>query len=452
MKRSEFAFFLVVLFSFSLFSQKTDPKQTAITVYNSNIAVVKDTRSLNLPKGNSIANLIDVAQLIDPTTVRIKFNGEVLEQNYQYDLVSMDKILKRYIDKDIQLISEKGELLEGTLLSVYGNQVVLKKKDVGLTMLPDVSKYRFGVGELPEGLITKPTLQCFLNAEKAGQQDVELSYQTSGVSWHAEYVAVLDAKDKEIDLNSWVSVQNNCGTTFKDAQLKLVAGDVNIVQPKRNAGYMADYAVMAKTTTQQFTEKGLFEYHLYNLERKTTLSNNETKQISLFEKQGVKVDKKFRYDAIESGGDQEDKVSVVIQFENKESNNLGVPMPKGKVRIFKSEGNSLEFIGEDEIDHTSRDERVTLNIGSAFDIKAKTVQVDYKKITEKVYETTYKVTVKNHKDEAVNVEVKKDVGLLWTMKETSLDYKKENASTILFNVAVPARADKDFTFTIRYQY
>ena len=447
-------FFLAALLSalscYNLFSQNSGSKQTAITVYNSNIAIVKDIRPLNLPKGNSIANLTDVAQLIDPTTVHIKFNGEVLEQNYQYDLVSMDKILKRYIDKDIQLINEKGELLEGTLLSVYGNQVVLKKKDAGLIMIPDIAKYRFGVGELPEGLIIKPTLKCLLNTETGGPQDVEFSYQTSGITWQAEYVAVLDAKDKMMDLNSWVSIENNCGTTFKNAELKLVAGDVHLVE-KDEEEKAYSFVASGGVHKPQLDERSLFEYHLYGLERKTTLADRETKQISLFEKPGVGVTKKLLYDIGLSENNEDDNVDVAIQFENKVSNHIGVPMPKGTVRIFKTDGNSIEFIGEDKVNDIPRDDKVTLNIGSAFDVKARTVQADYKKLSEHESAVTYLVTIKNHKDETIEVEARMYIKLGETVQSTTLDYIKEDASTIVFVPQVPANTDKEFTFTIREQ-
>ncbi len=444
--------FVAFLFLGSLlFGQDSQLKKTSITVYNQNIGIVKETRSLNLIKGTSVTNIVDVAQLIDPTTVKISFSGEVIEQNYQYDLVSMDKILLRYLDKEVQLIGDKGELIEGTLLSCYGSQVVIKKKEGGLSLLPNISTYRFAVGELPKGLITRPTLQCMLNAEKGGQQDIDLSYQTGGMTWHAEYVAVLDKNDKKMDLNSWVSVVNNCGTAFQDAELKLVAGDVNIVKQKQpNFRETSDMVYMSKGAQPQFEEKSFFEYHIYNLQRQTNLSNNETKQVSLFEKEGISVKKKYLFETSQYLNNNE-KVSVVISFKNEENNNLGVPMPKGKVRIFKSDGKSLEFIGEDEIDHTAKNEELNLHIGNAFDVTAKAIQTDYKKITDRIFETSYKVTIKNHKSESISLEVRHDAGLLWTMKESSIDYKKEDASHILFVPDIPAGGEKEITFTLRYQ-
>ncbi len=271
-------------------------KQVSVTVYNSNLGVVKDVREMNMNSGISTIKLTDVAERIDPTSVKIKLDGEVLEQNYQYDLVSLDKILRKYIDRDIQLIGENDEVLDGRLLSSYGSQVVLEKRNGGLVMLPNVGKYRFSVESLPEGLITRPTLIWTVNSNRSGSQEVEVTYQTSGMSWHAEYVALLNEDDTALDLNSWVSIDNNSGTTYKNARLKVVAGDVNRVQQGR--GMWEDnvqYEMAMAKAPDAFQEKAFFEYHIYDLQRPTTIANNETKQISLFEAENVRSEKKYYY-------------------------------------------------------------------------------------------------------------------------------------------------------------
>ncbi len=221
-------------------------------------------REIDLESGLSKISVTDVAKLIDATSVHIKFDGEVIEQNYQYDLVSLDKILQKYIDKEIRLVSETNDLVEGKLLSSLSGQIVLETKEGGLLMIPNVSKYRFSVGSLPEGLITKPTLVWQVNSNKSGKQDVELSYQTRGMNWHTEYVAVLNEDDTNLDLNSWVSVQNNSGTTYKNAKLKLIAGDVNQVQDNRKMykGRGQMDMVMSEAAAPQFEEKEFFEYHI----------------------------------------------------------------------------------------------------------------------------------------------------------------------------------------------
>ncbi|MCK5456512.1 MAG: DUF4139 domain-containing protein, partial [Melioribacteraceae bacterium] len=301
-------------------------------------------------------------------------------------------------------------------------------------------------------LITKPTLVWMVNSPKSGEQDVEVSYQTSGMNWHAEYVVVLNKDDDKLDLNSWVSVDNNSGATFKNAKLKLIAGDVNLVQRQYNRLYKADVMMeMNAAAPSQFEEKSFFEYHIYNLQRHTTLRNNETKQISLFEAENVTANKKFYY----KGGsyyrnNSNRKVSVIIEFENNESNNLNVPMPKGKVRVYKSDGDALEFIGEDMIDHTSKKETVKLKIGEAFDIVVKDVQTDHKKISTNVYEQKYEITIKNKKDENIVVDVERALGLNWKILSSTLDFEKLNSQNILFKVPVKADGKTVLKYKVRY--
>jgi len=458
-KRSGFLLLFFLLLSANFLSaQQADQKSVAVTVYNSNLGVVKDLRTIDINSGTSQIAITDVAQFIDPTSVHIDLNGEVIEQNYQYDLVSLDKILQKYIDKDIQLIGENSELIEGKLLSSFGGQIVLQKKEGGLLMLPNLSKYRFSVGTLPEGLITKPTLLWKVNSPKSGKQDVEISYQTSGMNWHAEYVAVLNSDDTKLDLNSWVSIENKSGTTYKDAILKLVAGDVNLVKDQQRVNYQPQ-EMMVKSmgvSQPQFQEKEFFEYHIYNLQRPTTLANNETKQISLFETSGVKAVKKYFYDGgrnyYSSNTSQTGKVDVVVEFENKEENNMGLPMPKGKVRMYKSDGKTLEFIGEDLIDHTPKNEKVRLKLGQAFDVVVEDVQTENKKITDRVWEQAYEVKFKNRKKEDITVEVERFLGLNWEILSSSIDYQKKDAQNIIFKVPVSQDGETILKFKVRYRY
>ncbi|PIQ11279.1 MAG: DUF4139 domain-containing protein [Ignavibacteriales bacterium CG18_big_fil_WC_8_21_14_2_50_31_20] len=436
-----------------LFAQESNQKSVAITVYNNNLGVVKDLRTLDIKSGLSTIKLTDVAQYIDPTSVHIGIDGEILEQNFQYDLVSMEKILTKYLDKSIQLVNSKGELLEGILLTANGNQIVLKKNDGGLLMLSDISEYQISVNALPEGLITKPTLVWLLKAPKSGKQDVEVSYQTSGMNWHAEYVAVLNENDNALDLNSWISVDNRSGATFKNAKLKLIAGDVNLVKPQNNGRRYKGDIVMMEAMQPQFEEKEFFEYHIYNLQRPTTLSNNETKQVSLFEANNVKANKKYYYKGGNYyGNNSNQKVAVIIEFENSKSNNLNIPMPKGKVRVYKSDGDALEFIGEDLIDHTPKNEKLRLKIGEAFDIVVNDVQTNNIKIAERVSEQEYEITIKNKKNENIVVDVERNLGANWTILNSSLDFEKINSQNILFKVPVKAEGETVLKYKVRYSY
>lgn len=441
---------IFVLFLSSLMilnAQEYEHSSLNVTVYNSDLGVIKDVRKIDLKKGISHIKITDVAERIDPTSVHIKFKGTVIEQNYQYDLVSLTKILEKYIDNDITLTSDKNTI-KGKLLST-GN-IVLRKEDGSLLMLPKIDDYQIAVGALPEGLITKPTLVWTLESEAAGKQDVELTYQTSGLNWHTEYVALLNENDTKMDLKAWVSINNNTGATYKDAKLKLVAGDVNRVQryiPEavmdKNAG--SGYDVRG----EQFKEKSFFEYHIYNLQRPTTIANNETKQISLFDVNDIKVIKKYIY---RSGGYYNNsKVAVMVEFENKKENNLGIPMPEGKARLYKSDGESVEFIGEDMIDHTPKDEKIKLKVGEAFDIVVEDIEQDYKRISDKVHEHLYEITIKNRKTENITVEVERYLGYNWEILESSLEYEKKDAQNIIFKVPVDKEKENVLKFKIRYK-
>ncbi|HEX2869130.1 MAG TPA: DUF4139 domain-containing protein [Ignavibacteriales bacterium] len=439
-------------------AQEAAQKSLSVTVYNQNLGVIRDVRRLHVNSGQSEISIRDVAQLIDPTSVHINLQGEVLEQNYQYDLVSMEKILQKYLDQNIQLIGEKDELLEGRLLSAQGSQIVLLKKDGGLIMLPNTEKYRISVGSLPEGLITRPTLVWTVKAPSAKDQDVEVSYQTAGMNWHAEYVAVLNENDTKISLNSWVSIENQSGTAYKNASLKLVAGNLNLISQRQPGPvFRKEVTDLAATSVQQFQEREFFEYHIYDLERPATLSNNESKQISLFQADNINVTKKYLYRSgfpYYSYGqqNQKPKVAVAVEFENTQKNNLGLPMPAGKVRVYKSDGKTVEFVGEDMIDHTPKDEKIKLKIGDAFDIVAEETQTDNVRISDKVYEQAYEIKLRNRKKEDVTVDVERLLGLNWEILSSSIEYQKKDAQTVTFKVPVKKNEETVLKFRVRYAY
>jgi hypothetical protein len=397
----------------------------------------------------------DVSELIDPTSVHIKFNGTVLEQNYQYDLASLSKILNKYIDKEISLISKEGKTFDGVLVSAAGAGIVLKRKDGGLIMLPSVQDYQIYVSALPEGLITIPTLVWKLEAKTAGSQDVEVSYQTSGMEWHTEYVAVLNDKDNGMSFNSWVSITNNSGTNYPNAKLRLIAGDVNRVQDNYPVVEYSKQSLRNGVAESQFQEKSFFEYHIYDLQRTATLVNAETKQISLFEADDVKITKKYLYrgnNGYWGGEGAESKVAVVVEFENKKENNLGLALPKGKVRLYKSDEGNLEFIGEDRIDHTPKDEKLKLKVGDAFDIVAKEIKSDEKRISDKVYEYTFEIEIRNKKNEDIVVEIEKNLFSNWEILNSTLKHEKLNSSTVIFKLPVKKNDKSKMNFTVRYSY
>lgn len=430
------------------------PLETEVTVYNQNFGVIKEYRAKLFGAGANRVLYEGVAAQIDPTSVKLNaVNGiiSVLEQNFKYDLVSRDRILDRYVDKNItayQIYGDKKELVEGVLLSHSGNNLIVRDRNGMIQLL---SSDNLVLPELPEGLITKPTLEWLVESDGAGNQTLELSYLTSGLTWRADYVAVVGKDDKNLDLNGWVTVTNNAGTTFHDTSLKLVAGDVRRVS---GAGAVVPYAAEmmydAKSGRAQFSEEGLFEYHLYDLQRKTTLADNEQKQISLLEAFGVGVEKEFVYENnywITSNT----KINVKLNFNNSLANNLGLPLPKGVVRVFKedSEG-KLQFIGEDEIDHTPKDETLRLYLGDAFDVVGERKQMDYNDLGG-YYEYEWEVTLRNHKDEGIVVTVLENTGGDWEITHETHPHVKESNRKIKWRIPVKANGEARLTYTIRYK-
>ncbi len=428
----------------------------AVTVYNSNLGVVRETRQLDFKKGTGKLSFVDVPSLIDPTSVGFELKDKnksatILEQNYAYDLVSPDKIYSKYIDKDIELINKDGKIFNGTLLSYSGAAVVLKEKSgqIQIIRLDEIINTNFP--DLPEGLITRPTLFWLYNSDFDGPAACDVSYQTSGMNWTAEYVGILSEDDNLLDLTGWSSITNNSGATFKDATLKLVAGDIHRAQePRRGGMYPDEMQLMAKgAPSAGFEEKQFFEYHLYTLPRKATLADNEIKQISLFDPSRVKVDKEFYFEP-ESNSEQ---VKVVLKFVNSKEEGLGIPLPEGRTRIFKADTDgSMILLGEDRIKHTPRDEKVELNIGYAFDISAKEKVLNYEKISDRVEERTYEISLRNHKKEDVTITVKKRLNGDWTILKSNLPFTKEDAATATFSVQVKAGTETLLNYQVRTTY
>jgi len=381
-----------------------------------------------------------------------------LEQNFQYDLVSLEKILGKYIDKEIvayQIYGDKKEMVEGTLLSFSGTQLIIKDKEGKIQTL---SSNNLLLPELPEGLMTKPTLEWIMEVNESKSQTLELSYMTSGMAWKANYVAVTNKNDTELDLNGWVTVTNNAGATFKNTSLKLVAGDVH--RARDDTLYETPYYMSTPTPkASQFEEEALFEYHMYDLQRRTTLRNNEQKQISLLEAADVKVEKEYVYDDIsgwwwyDSGWSEtgEKKVDVLLNFNNSEENNLGIPLPKGTVRVFKTDSEGkLQFVGEDSIDHTPKDETLSLLMGQAFDIVGERKQMDFNKLAG-WYEYLWEVNLRNHKDEDIVVTVVERTGGDWQIIDENYDHTKESNNQINWRIPVEANGESTLTYTIRYK-
>ena len=445
MKRSIFALITIMFLISIVFAE-----ETSLTVYNKDMAIVKIVDSMNFIKGVQTISFTDVADRIDPTSVRFSDrNGKVrvIEQNYRYDLVNSRKVLQKYIDRDITIWIKEGDLIEGVLQSVTGD-VVLKDKNGRVNIIQADAVERYDLPELPDGLITRPTLFWKLDSTQEGNVETEVSYITQGFSWHAEYTSVVSDDDKTMELSSWVSVDNKSGATFENAALKLVAGDVHRVTPEPR--YPRRVTLKAEAIEEDiaagFEERELFEYHLYDLQRLTTVNNAEIKQIALFDPTNVNAHKQFIFDSRKNP----QKVSVSMEFTNSESDGLGMALPAGKVRVYKRDTDgSIEFVGEDALDHTPKNEKVRLMLGYAFDLVAERLVVDTRRISPRIREQTLEISLRNRKTEPVSITVVEHLWGDWEILKKSHDYKKKDAYTIEFTVDISPDSEMKITYTVR---
>src|SRR5882724_483654 len=447
-----------------------DRQSVNITVYNSNLGLVRETRRLMLPAGRIALRFADVTAQIRPETVHLASltapsSLRILEQNYQYDLLNPAKLLDKFVGRDLTLVlrryqnnTESFEPVEATLLSNNGGQVWRINGQIVINPT-NIAEMRFP--DLPKNLVATPTLVWDLDNNETSAQNVEASYLTNGMNWRADYVLLVNADDTKGDLQGWVTLTNASGSSFDDARLQLVAGDVNRVSEERS---MALAGAMRKGAMDeaQFQEQGFFEYHMYTLQRPTTIRDNETKQVSLLEAAGFEVKKEFvlngqRYYYTgynNPGAAIKEKVGVFVQFHNAQTNKLGMPLPAGTIRLYKKDdkGNQ-QFIGEDRIDHTPKDEDVRVKVGDAFDIVAERKQTDYKVIASgHVYEYAYEIKIRNHKDTPVTIVVNEPIGGDWEMVTASFEAKKTAAFAAQFNVPVAKDGEATLSYRVRVRY
>lgn len=426
----------------------TGRTEVAVTIYNQDLGLVRETREFDFPKGIGEVRFIDVAAQIIPTSVHFtSATAALLEQNYEYDLISADKLMSKYLDQSVELSTEDKGLFIGTLLSAAGD-VVIRERDGSIRSLAHDRIVNVRFPDLPEGLITRPTLVWLVNSSKGGKGEADISYLTHGMSWESEYVAVTNKDDNAISLTGWVNITNNSGATYKDARIKLMAGDVRVEQEHRYEKHVYGELPEVNRNAQQFEEQPFYEYHLYTLQRPSTLDQNQIKQISLFPTANVKkVEKEYRFDGRK---EERAKVEVTLMFQNSESNSLGIPLPKGKIRVYK-EGpdGGLEFVGEDKIDHTPKDEKVKISTGNAFDIVGKRVQTDYKKRGDGS-EFAFSIKIRNHKNSAVDVVVAEYRLGDWTMLEATEGWEKKDANTIEWKINVKPDEEKEVTYRVLY--
>jgi len=436
----------------------------AITVYNQNFGLVREVRDATLTRGQVALEFRDVAAQIQPETVHIRSLGRagslrVLEQNYQYDLLSPQKLLEKYVGRMVKVYryndrTGRDEEYDAEVLSV-NNGPILRIGDEITFNFPG----RFSFPEIPENLIAKPTLVWLLDTRDARQQ-LEVSYLTGNLNWKADYVFVINEDDTAGDLTGWVTLTNQSGATYENAQLKLVAGDVQRVSGGRRDQMMLEAARAMEAPAPQFQEESFFEYHLYTLQRPTTLRDNEQKQVTLLEGEDVGVTKRLIFYGVPyyyrgSYGQvmSNQKVGVYLDVQNSEENHLGIPLPKGIVRVYKADASgSQQFIGEDQIDHTPRDERIRIKMGEAFDVVGDRRQMDYRVISSCVAESSWEITLRNHKDEDADVQIVEPVGGDWEILSSSHRAERVDAFTFTFTVPVPARGEVKVEYRIRVRW
>ena len=438
-----------------------EQRDLALTVYNANLALVKDIREARLPVGSGQVQFMDVAAQIDPTSVHLRSLTDpaglkIVEQNYEYDLLSNQKLMEKYVGRKVRLYQGNGSYLEATLLStngpIYEINGQIHMGHAGSVVLP----------ALPENLVSQPTLVWLLRNQKTALQRIEASYLTGGISWKADYVMILNEADDRADVSGWVTIDNKSGATYRDAGLKLVAGDIHRAAERDRGRRALELAAKAaaQEPTRDFVSEGFFEYHLYSLDGRTTIKDNQTKQLSLMAANGVPVAKQFIYYGAQDYYRNHygmpisnQKVSVFMEIANSRANNLGLPLPKGKVRVYKADkSGSQQFIGEDWIDHTPKDERVKIKMGEAFDVVGDRLQKDWKKIGGGLYEVEWEISLRNHKQEDVSVTVLEPVPGDWEVIRSTHPHDKVEAHTLRYQVSVPKEGAAKVTYRLRLRF
>lgn len=452
-------------------SSINDQQEVAVTIYNNNLALVKDQRKLKLGSGQLALAFRDVSAQIRPETALLRSISApgslfVLEQNFDFDLLTPQTLLEKYVGKSVGVIKTNpatgAETREEAQVLSAQNGVVLKIGERIETGLPG----RIVYGEVPANLRDRPTLVMSLNNSGAQQQNVELSYLTGGLGWKADYVVELNPADDKLDISGWVTLSNTSGASYRNAKLQLVAGDINQArQPQPMALGAVQSMAKALPLRENMAEETLFEYHLYTLGRPTTIAENQTKQVALLSAANVPVRKEFllagnNYYYQSSAGDlgQKMKVAVFIEFENKENARLGMPLPKGIIRVYKKDGaGNAQFIGEDNVDHTPKNEKIRLKLGDAFDVTADKKQTDFKKIAgtgkyNYVFESAYEIVLKNAKKEAVTVKVQEPMPGDWTVLSQSHPHSKGASNTAVWEITVPAEGKTTLNYRALVRY
>ena len=463
---------LPVMGSDELASTLSDQQAVAVTIYNENLALVKDQRKIQMPSGHHALAFRDVSAQIRPETALLRSLSSpgrlsVIEQNFDFDLLTPQKMLEKYVGKNVSVIRTNPvtgtDITEQAQVLGANSGIVMKIGDRIETGIPG----RIVYPDVPANLRDRPTLVMSLNNSGTTQQEVELSYLTGGLSWKADYVAELNATDDKLDLSGWVTLTNTSGTTYHNARLQLVAGDVNVV---RQAMPMA--ALMVRKSDAKMMdapapmrEEGLMEFHLYTLDHPTTIAENQTKQVSLLSATDVSAYKElllrgsdYYYQSSHGDLGQKLKVGVFVEFDNKDANHLGIPLPKGVIRVYKKDGaGNAQFVGEDGIDHTPKNEKVRLKLGDSFDVTADKKQTDFKKLAGNtkynyVFESAYEIVLKNAKKEAMTVTVQEPMPGDWKILSENQPHIKGASNTAVWKITIPAEGKTTLNYRTQVRY
>ena len=446
-----------------------DQSELAITVYNSDVALVRDVRQLQLARGTASLRFMDIAATVNPATVHFRSLTEpsrvnVLEQNYEYDLLEPDKLLRKYVGRDVTLVrsrQEDGSTVQeevtARLLS-YNNAPVWR---IGNEIVTGMHADHIRFPELPETLYSRPTLIWTVENEGAARHRVEASYLAGKLAWNADYVLTVGRDDKAADVNGWVTLTNNSGTAFRNAKLQLVAGDLNRVRQVMNKMVAMEADVARAAAAPPMAQESFSDYHLYTLGRKTTINNAQTKQVSMLEGSAVPIQKRYIVEGQHMyyrnpghpGAPIKDVVQVLYQFKNEPKGGLGMPMPAGTVRVYQEDSKgAVQFVGEDRINHTPKDETLNIKIGNAFDVVCERKLTDFEKISSGVYEVAYAITLRNHKAVPVTVEVNEPVGGTWRMLQSTHEHTKTAAWAAQFQVPVGVDGETVLKYRVRVTY
>jgi hypothetical protein len=447
-----------------------DQTELSLTVYNSDLALVRDVRSIQLPRGAFDLHFMDIAATVNPATVHFRSLTEplrvsVLEQNYEYDLLEPEKLLRKYVGRDVTLVrlvqdggDTKEEEVKARLLS-YNNAPVWQ---IGNEIVTGMHADHIRFPELPGNLYSRPTLIWSLQNDGAAKHRVEAAYLATKLAWNADYVLTVARDDRSADVDGWVTVTNGSGTAFRNAKLQLVAGELNRVRQAFGRMELESRADIAKAAAPPpMSQESFSDYHLYTLDRKTTVNNNETKQVSMLEATGLPVKKRYIVDgqalyyrnAMHPGSPLKDVVQIYYQLKNESSAGLGMPMPAGTIRVYQSDSKGgTHFVGEDHIDHTPKDEVINLKIGNAFDVVSERKQIDFEKISSNVFEAEYEIVLRNHKPTPIAVELNEPIGGTWRIIRTSHEYTKTDAWAAQFTPTVAAEGTTTVRYRVRVTY